>query len=95
MKFRKKPVVIEAMLWDGENHRGMFDFLTGTENEPIVAYHGRFYIDFKRGAGGLVIQTLEGDHFANIGDYIVRGVKAELYPVKPDIFAMTYEQIEE
>lgn len=41
----------------------------------------------------LVIKTLEGDHRADIGDYIIQGVKGELYPCKPDIFEMTYEEV--
>ena len=43
----------------------------------------------------MIIHTLEGDHKANIGDWIIRGVKGELYPCKPDIFEQTYEEVEE
>lgn len=52
-----------------------------------------FYIDFTKVDGGLVIKTLEGEHIATIGDYIIKGVKGEYYPCKPDIFEMTYELI--
>lgn len=42
----------------------------------------------------MIIHTLEGDHKANIGDYIITGVHGEQYPCKPDIFAETYEEVE-
>lgn len=44
---------------------------------------------------GMVIITLEGDHLAQSGDWIIQGVKGELYPCKPDIFEMTYEIVED
>jgi len=69
MRYRKKPVVIDAVQWTGTNHRGRF-------------------------RGGLVIKTLEGEHLANIGDYIIKGVHGEFYPCKPDIFRETYEEVE-
>lgn len=43
--------------------------------------------------GGLIIKTLEGEHLASIGDYIIKGVKGEFYPCKPDIFEQTYEEL--
>lgn len=51
-------------------------------------------IDHWKVPGGLVIKTLEGEHLANIGDYIIRGVHGEFYPCKPDIFRETYEKVE-
>lgn len=93
MKYRKKPVVVDAMQWDGKNHRGMFDFLTGTIDKPMNTFDKNFYIDHNKVAGGLVIKTLEGEHIASIGDYIVRGVKGEFYPCKPDVFHLTYESV--
>ena len=100
MKYRKKPVVIDAVQWTGTNHREMFDFLTNgncpeeyiTSDLPIVS--DNFYIDKWKVPGGLVIKTLEGEHLANIGDYIIRGVCGEFYPCKPDIFRETYEEVE-
>ena len=56
----------------------------GAEWDDKVQYNGD---------GTLTITTLEGDHRANEGDYIIRGVKGELYPCKPDIFASTYEPV--
>ena len=94
MNWRKKPVVIEAVQWTGNNHREMFDFLTGTIDKHMEAYGEHFYIDHTKVIGGLVIKTLEGEHYASINDFIVKGVKGEFYPCKPDIFAATYEAIQ-
>ncbi len=91
MKYRKKPVVIEAVQWTGKNHREMWDFLTGKVNDYIQPSGDNFYIDHNKIKGGLVIKTLEGEHIATIGDYIIKGVKGEFYPCKPDIFQKTYE----
>ena len=79
MKFRKKPVVIEAVLYDGskESIASVLRLGTGIGLFPDC----------------LTIKTLEGTHRANIGDWIIKGVKGELYPCKPDIFEQTYEPI--
>lgn len=96
MKYRKKPVVVDAIQWDGKNHREMFDFLTNYEktNEFMSAQGKNFYINHDKVKGGLVIKTLEGEHFASIGDYIIKGVQGEFYPCKPYIFEQTYEMVE-
>jgi hypothetical protein len=73
---RKLPVVVEAMLYDGTNA------------DAIVAWAGAATCYRE---GELVITTLEGDHIANMGDYVIRGVAGEFYPVKPRIFEATYE----
>ena len=82
-KFRKKPVVIEAVLWDGN--------LTTVEPLMLGAdiHDGGVWQDL--GETALMIPTLEGTMRADKGDWIIRGVKGELYPCKPDIFAATYE----
>lgn len=97
MKYRKKPVDVEvdAILWTGINHREMFDFLTGTVDKNMTAYGDNFYIDHSKVRGGLIIKTLEGEHLASVGDYIIKGVNGEFYPVKEDIFLKTYEPVEE
>lgn len=95
MKYRKKPVVIEAVQWTGENHREMWDFLTGKTGERMIASGDNFYIDHSKVAGGLIIKTLEGEHIASIGDFIIKGISGEFYPCKPDIFAKTYEAMED
>lgn len=85
-KFRKKPVVIEAF-------RFGYDF---SPNWWVAAMARDDVIIYKDEDSGLMfarINTLEGWHRANIGDYIIRGVKGELYPCKADIFEMTYEEV--
>ena len=76
--YRKKPVTVEAVQWTGENHAEMCEFIDSEVFEIIPRV-------------GLVIHTLEGDHHASPGDYIIKGVNGEFYPCKPDIFAKTYE----
>jgi len=92
-KYRKKPVVIEAIQWTGGNHRDMFDHLSGSVDEQIQMSGDNFEMDHSKVEGGLVIKTLEGEHLATIGDYIIKGVAGEFYPCKPDIFQATYEEV--
>lgn len=85
MKFRKKPVVIEAIQFDG-TIRGIEaaqKFVPGIQTGVI---NGVGYV--------LCIPTLEGEMRANPGDWIIKGVKGEFYPCKPDIFSATYEPAE-
>lgn len=84
MRYRKKPVEIEAFQWFPTNMQPKPNWLMEAMVAGDVFYQGgqRPY---------LTIKTLEGDHRAEPGDWIIRGVKGELYPCKPDIFAMTYE----
>lgn len=91
-KFRKKPVVIEAVIWDGTN----FDEVSNFTKE----FHGhkKAYEDAEEGSiksGQYSIRTLEGIMTASKGDYIIKGVKGEFYPCKPDIFSETYEPVSE
>lgn len=83
MKFRKKPVVIEAIQFTGKNRD---EILVGLGMPEI----GEDFL-----TGNLLIQTLEGEHEARPGDWIIKGVKGEFYPCKPDIFEMTYEPVTE
>lgn len=87
MQYRKKPVVIEAVQWNGANH-----LLPKTE---FMKGSGA-YLDKSRSIlGEIVIQTLEGEMRASVGDYIIKGVNGEFYPCKPDIFEKTYEPVAE
>lgn len=81
MKFRKKPVVIDAVQWDGNM----------TTVEPLLIGATTEAVEQNLGDPALYIPTLEGTHKADVGDWIIKGVKGELYPCKPDIFAATYE----
>jgi len=93
-KFRKKPVKIEALQWEGSSHRPMFDFLDGSDRSIMATEGTNFQIDHGKVEGGLVIKALEGEHLANIGDWIIKGVAGEFYPCKPSIFAKTYEIVD-
>jgi hypothetical protein len=91
MKYRKKPVVIEAMqyLWREPNYsnaREIVDWIRAEGGEammpgPVLRW--------------LTIGALEGEMNASPGDWIIQGVRGEFYPCKPDIFAATYEPVEE
>lgn len=81
MKFRKKPVVIEAVQWNGDNLQEVGKLGGAREYEQ----------DFM--SDDLIIHTLEGDMKAGKTDWIIKGVKGELYPCKNDIFIETYEKI--
>lgn len=92
MKFRKKPVVIDAIQWTGENLQEVIDF-TG-KHERFSEWFKSF-ADYeahvKADRNVFKIFTLEGVMDATPGDWIIRGVKGEHYPCKADIFAATYE----
>lgn len=96
MKYRKKPVVIEAFQYDGDlmNTKSEYyvpDWAVKAFKEGII-YYGSLKNDMP--PCELFIKTLEGVHHASVGDYIIRGVQGELYPCKPDIFEQTYEEVE-
>jgi len=93
MKYRKKPVVIEAIQWTGENIEEIMKFIESpfTYEKSTIYCTEKFIYDGKE----LKINTLEGIMTANIGDYIIKGVNGEFYPCKPDIFEKTYEEVEE
>ena len=81
--YRKKPVVIEARRLTNRDHEGLARWCGG---ELVIPDDGLPYI---------IIPTLEGDHRANFGDWIIQGVQGEYYPCKPDIFTETYEEVVE
>lgn len=83
MRFRKKPVVIEAVRWSG-----------GSEKyKEVTEWSGQAWaVTFPERK--LLIPTLEGTMTADIDDYIIKGVKGEFYPCKPDIFNATYDLVD-
>lgn len=92
-KYRKKPVEIEAVPC-----REVLDAMeTDWSALPLwiaQAYeNGVIVAPTRQDGGSLTIKTLEGDHLARTEDWIIRGVKDELYPCKPDIFEATYELV--
>jgi hypothetical protein len=85
-KFRKKPVVIEAMQWSGAT--GPFAI------QKWLNENGKFpWLEAGANGEAMVIPTLEGNMRAELNDWIIRGVKGEFYPCKPDIFEATYERV--
>lgn len=93
-KFRKKPVVISAMQWDGSKASAG---VIAEEMDPTTDALDRPRLDWNWSDAGpprFFVKTLEGCYEASPGDWIIRGVKGELYPCKPDIFEMTYERDE-
>lgn len=78
--YRKKPVVVQALRWDVTNVEEMGNFLGGFKVNLLVSKN-------------LIIKTLEGDMIASPGDYIIKGIRGEFYPCKPDIFEATYEEV--
>lgn len=81
-KYRKKPVIIDAIQWTGANTKEVLSFFATGYSKMSIGNDGSFRI-----------HTLEGDMIASPGDYIIRGVKGEYYPCKPDIFEQTYEEV--
>ena len=95
--FRKKPVEIEAVQLNFRNWNAICDFLKDiiSPSNP-----GRFTDTFSETCGEsgpyieLTIPTLEGDHTARHGDWIIKGLHGEFYPCKPDIFTKTYDKVD-
>jgi len=86
-KFREKPVVIDAVLFtdDPKDVSNVSIFMGG--DAVVINYNDS---DNPK----LLVPTLEGNMYANVGDYIIKGVNGEFYPCKPDIFHKTYERVE-
>lgn len=83
--FRKKPVEIDAMqlIDDLANHQAIANWINSNGGEASLSFADTW----------MTIHTLEGDMRADLGDWIIRGVKGEFYPCKPDIFEATYEPV--
>jgi hypothetical protein len=89
--YRKVPVEIQAVHYDGTNRDEVAEFMGGAQRARVedkkLPGPGRGMHD------GIKIQTLEGTMTASVGDWIIKGVKGEFYPCKPDIFEATYEAV--
>lgn len=85
-KFRKKPVVVEAIKFTRQTYDEVREF---TERKAYALSIPRH----PNGRATCKIDTLEGDMTATEGDYIIKGVQGEFYPCKPDIFEETYETV--
>ena len=86
MRAMKKPIEVQVIQFDGWNWRECYQFMS---NEPLM-----FTCDVRK-EEYIMIKTLEGNMRCDIGDYIIKGVKGEFYPCKPDIFKDTYDAIGE
>lgn len=85
--YRKKPVVIEAFQWTGRH-----DQIEDPEWLVEAIKNGTVFFGVRDDGGcDMIIETLEGAMRATAGDFVIKGVKGELYPCKPDIFDATYE----
>ena len=84
-RYVKRPIVIRAVKWTGYNFDEIAEFV---KEQPLTLYKNNFV------RSKLLIETLEGDMYAEVGDYIIQGVHGEYYSCKPDIFTETYEEIE-
>jgi hypothetical protein len=80
--YKKRPVTIHALQWTGDNYDEVKEFV----GESLEAFQFR---------GTIGIHTLEGTMAANAGYYIIKGVRGEFYPCKPDIFEETYYEVED
>lgn len=80
--YRKKPIIIQAVQWKGNNFKELLNFC-GSDRVKMSTKH----------PGSLEIETMEGVMLAAPGDYIIKGVKGEFYPCKPDVFSETYDEI--
>lgn len=93
-KFRKKPVVIEAVRTKDVIHAANGDW-SALPDWVKEAYESNDSVGIVFAQDGVHISTLEGTMLAEPDDWIIRGVKGEIYPCKPDIFEQTYEPVEE
>jgi hypothetical protein len=93
-KYRKKPVVIEAMRWSGNDAndwRDAYDFCKNAQG--VSQLTGPHPVDEASNLARVSIVTLGGVMFAEPGDWIIKGIKGEFYPCKSDIFEATYERV--
>ena len=82
-QFRKRPVVVDAIRWTGENR------------VELLAFVGKAPAHLDADGLTIVLHTLEGDMRASPGDWVIRGVADEIYPCKPEIFTASYELVED
>lgn len=97
-KFRKKPIIIEAIQLSWQTWTDVCNFLGDIISPSNPGRHSKEYSDTCGELGPdyieITIPALEGDMIAKHGDYIIKGVSGEFYPCKPDIFEKTYEKVD-
>lgn len=94
MKYRKKPVVIEAIQFTNLNREEIEAFV-GHPLKHEIESDAAYVAGVAAPVSNLMIPTLEGDHKALPGDFIIKGIAGEFYPCKPEIFEATYEKVED
>lgn len=94
MRFRKKPVVIEAIQWNGNSNRLDIEQFVGKKLKIELESETAYIAGVAPPFFNLFIDTLEGEMKASPHDWIIKGVNGEFYPCKPDIFEKTYELVE-
>ena len=92
MKYRKKPVIVDAIKWTGTNLDDIIGFVG--ESLRFEIYEEAYRAGMFPPVVIMKIGTLEGDMEVSVGDYVIKGIKGEFYPCKPDIFEATYEPAE-
>lgn len=92
-KYRKKPIVVEAIQWTGSNLEEIRNFVGSDLIENYIKHFDIERTLIKQTLSGIAINTLKGTMIVNYGDYIIKGVQGEFYPCKPDIFEQTYEEV--
>lgn len=90
MRYRKRPVVVDAIQWTGSNDDEIRAFIGGATH-----YFGADWRNVEDPQRFFVIRTREGDMMLEQGNWLIRGVRGELYPCRQDVFAATYERVEE
>jgi len=97
MKFRKKPIVIEAFQLTHEHRLSNTDWPDWMHRAWLLVRgepNSLYPTEMMTSGGTLSIMTLEGEHLVNFDDWIIQGIKGELYSCKPDIFSKTYDMVE-
>lgn len=92
-KYKKKPIVVEAIRWTGSNLEEIRNFVGSDLIEDYIKYYDIERTLIKPMLVGIEINALEETMMVDYGDYIIKDVNNELYPCKPDIFLKTYEEV--
>lgn len=93
--FKKKPVIIEAIQWNGNSNRNEIESFVGKPFKATLESETAYLAGKGAPLFSITISTLEGDMKAMPYDWIIKGVNGEFYPCKPDIFEKTYEPVNE
>ena len=94
-QYRKKPVIVEAVQLDNINVPSVVRWIGEDKAKMELESDEAWKLGKAPPIFSVTICTLEGNMKALLGDYVIRGVNGEFYPCKPDIFAKTYEEVDE